>query len=208
MQVAQLKLAAAALAVAVTATIATDVSAQQLPRVSWKMQSAFGSNLPHLGPPGQRFEKDVAEMTDGRFVVTSNLLGIDTSEPFPGVVRRQLPYSTGAAEMAEAQGDYEEGEQLYLAAITGYGIWRTRDVSTSERYLSGGREDHWPTIGWRSPDTRSPKEVVVTRPTNGNARNRTSPVPSANSGASLLANRWSTRPKPRVMVWPTRRPVT
>jgi TRAP-type mannitol/chloroaromatic compound transport system substrate-binding protein len=69
MQVAQLKLAATALAVAVTAAIATDVSAQQLPRVSWKMQSAFGSNLPHLGPPGQRFEKDVSDMTDGRFVI-------------------------------------------------------------------------------------------------------------------------------------------
>jgi TRAP-type mannitol/chloroaromatic compound transport system substrate-binding protein len=69
MQVAQLKLAAAALAAAVTAVAATDVSAQQLPRVNWKMQSAFGSNLPHLGPPGQRFEKDVSDMTDGRFVI-------------------------------------------------------------------------------------------------------------------------------------------
>jgi TRAP-type mannitol/chloroaromatic compound transport system substrate-binding protein len=65
----QLKLVAAALAVAVTATLATDVSAQQSPRVRWKMQSAFGSNLPHLGPPGQQFEKDVMEMSDGRFEI-------------------------------------------------------------------------------------------------------------------------------------------
>jgi TRAP-type mannitol/chloroaromatic compound transport system substrate-binding protein len=68
MQVGQLRLAAAALAVVVTA-VATDVSAQQSPRVRWKMQSAFGSNLPHLGPPGQQFEKDVLEMTDGRFEI-------------------------------------------------------------------------------------------------------------------------------------------
>ena len=40
-----------------------------MPRVNWKMQSAFGSNLPHLGPPGQRFEKDVAELSDGRFII-------------------------------------------------------------------------------------------------------------------------------------------
>jgi TRAP-type mannitol/chloroaromatic compound transport system substrate-binding protein len=68
MQVGQLKLAAAALAVVVTA-VATDVSAQQSPRVRWKMQSAFGSNLPHLGPPGQQFEKDILEMSDGRFEI-------------------------------------------------------------------------------------------------------------------------------------------
>ena len=35
-------------------------------RVNWKMQSAFGSNLPHLGDSGVRFEKVVSEMTDGR----------------------------------------------------------------------------------------------------------------------------------------------
>src|SRR5688572_29579056 len=56
--------AGAALALATAAA-----HAQQMPRVNWKMQSAFGSNLPHLGPPGQRFEKDIAEMTDGRFVI-------------------------------------------------------------------------------------------------------------------------------------------
>jgi TRAP-type mannitol/chloroaromatic compound transport system substrate-binding protein len=59
---------AAAVAVA-TGFAITQAQAQQMPRVNWKMQSAFGSNLPHLGPPGQRFEKDVAEMTDGRFVI-------------------------------------------------------------------------------------------------------------------------------------------
>ncbi|HET9734832.1 MAG TPA: C4-dicarboxylate ABC transporter, partial [Burkholderiales bacterium] len=59
----------AAAAVAVAATLAVTHAQAQQPRVNWKMQSAFGSNLPHLGPPGQRFEKDIAEMTDGRFVV-------------------------------------------------------------------------------------------------------------------------------------------
>ena len=64
------KCAVAALTASVGLALAVaPAQAQQLPRVNWKMQSAFGSNLPHLGPPGQRFEKDIAEMTDGRFVI-------------------------------------------------------------------------------------------------------------------------------------------
>ena len=38
-------------------------------KVSWKMQSAFPGNLPHLGTSGVRFEKNIREATDGRFVV-------------------------------------------------------------------------------------------------------------------------------------------
>lgn len=44
---------------------ATDSEAQK--RVRWKMQSAFGSNLPHLGDSGVRFSKNVEEATDGKF---------------------------------------------------------------------------------------------------------------------------------------------
>ncbi|MEZ5855335.1 MAG: hypothetical protein R3D67_11580 [Hyphomicrobiaceae bacterium] len=36
-------------------------------RVKWKMQSAFGSNLPHLGPSATRFIDDVKTMSDGKF---------------------------------------------------------------------------------------------------------------------------------------------
>jgi TRAP-type mannitol/chloroaromatic compound transport system substrate-binding protein len=69
MQHAQLKLVASAFAVVLTTAVATDVFAQQSPRVRWKMQSAFGSQLPHLGPPGQQFEKDIMELSDGRFEI-------------------------------------------------------------------------------------------------------------------------------------------
>ena len=62
------RLTTAALAVA-TGLAFAQAQAQSMPRVNWKMQSAFGSNLPHLGPPGQRFQKDIEDMTDGRFVV-------------------------------------------------------------------------------------------------------------------------------------------
>ncbi len=70
MQVAQPTLAVAAFAAAAAlAAVPTVVSAQDLPKVNWKMQSAFGSQLTHLGPSGQRFAKDIEEMTDGRFVI-------------------------------------------------------------------------------------------------------------------------------------------
>jgi TRAP-type mannitol/chloroaromatic compound transport system substrate-binding protein len=35
-------------------------------KVRWKMQSTFGSSLPHLGTSGARFVKNVKEMTDGQ----------------------------------------------------------------------------------------------------------------------------------------------
>jgi TRAP-type mannitol/chloroaromatic compound transport system substrate-binding protein len=36
-------------------------------KVSWKMQSTFGSTLPHLGTSGVRFANNIKEATDGRF---------------------------------------------------------------------------------------------------------------------------------------------
>jgi TRAP-type mannitol/chloroaromatic compound transport system substrate-binding protein len=45
----------------------TDASAQE--RVKWRMASAFGSSLPHLGPSGVRFSKDVARLSGGKFEI-------------------------------------------------------------------------------------------------------------------------------------------
>jgi len=60
------QLGAAAAALAFTA-VSTASLAQQ--KVTWRMQSAFGSSLTHLGPSGVRFTKDVEEMTDGNFSI-------------------------------------------------------------------------------------------------------------------------------------------
>ena len=38
-------------------------------RSRWKMQSAFGSALTHLGPSGVRFSKDIERMSGGKFEV-------------------------------------------------------------------------------------------------------------------------------------------
>src|SRR6185503_18690750 len=44
-------------------------AAGQMPKVNWKMQSAFGSSLPHLGTSGVRFSKDIERMSGGQFDV-------------------------------------------------------------------------------------------------------------------------------------------
>ena len=61
--------AASALCVAALgfAAAITDATAQE--RVRWKMQSAFGSQLPHLGASGVRFSKDIGRMSGGRLEV-------------------------------------------------------------------------------------------------------------------------------------------
>ena len=62
-----LKLAIISLSAAAVTALATAASAQE--RVRWKMQSAFGSTLPHLGTSGVRFSKDIERMSGGRFDV-------------------------------------------------------------------------------------------------------------------------------------------
>jgi TRAP-type mannitol/chloroaromatic compound transport system substrate-binding protein len=58
-----LALGGAAVAIALSAS---NANAQ---RVKWKMQSAFGSQLPHLGTSGVRFSKDVDRLSDGKFQI-------------------------------------------------------------------------------------------------------------------------------------------
>jgi TRAP-type mannitol/chloroaromatic compound transport system substrate-binding protein len=57
-----------AAAVALAFTAVSSVSLAQT-KVNWRMQSAFGSTLTHLGTSGVRWVKDVEEMTDGNFVI-------------------------------------------------------------------------------------------------------------------------------------------
>lgn len=59
-----LKALAAGVAFALTAGSGSALAQQS---VKWKMQSAFGSTLPHLGTSGVRFAKNISEATDGRF---------------------------------------------------------------------------------------------------------------------------------------------
>src|SRR5688572_25205166 len=58
-------LGASALCVAALSFAATITEATGQERVRWKMQSAFGSQLPHLGASGVRFSKDIERMSGG-----------------------------------------------------------------------------------------------------------------------------------------------
>ena len=62
-----LKIGLTGLSVLATAAVATDAGAQE--KVRWKMQSAFANSLPHLGPSGTRFTKDIERMSGGKFEI-------------------------------------------------------------------------------------------------------------------------------------------
>ena len=63
-----LKLGLAAGLAALSATVAVSGDSAQ-DRVKWRMSSAFPSSLPHLGPSGVRFSKDVARLSGGKFEI-------------------------------------------------------------------------------------------------------------------------------------------
>src|SRR3990170_4635380 len=62
----RLKLLAAGVAVALAAGSGSALAQKS---VKWKMQSTFGSSLPHLGTSGVRFVKNISEATDGKFAI-------------------------------------------------------------------------------------------------------------------------------------------
>ena len=59
--------AVAGVAGAMALTAALDANAAE--RVRWKMQSAYGSNISHLGPSGKRFVEAIDEMSEGNFQI-------------------------------------------------------------------------------------------------------------------------------------------
>ena len=60
-----LKLGVLGISALTFAAIATAANAQD--KIRWKMPSAFPSSVPHLGPSGQRFAKDIERMSGGKF---------------------------------------------------------------------------------------------------------------------------------------------
>jgi TRAP-type mannitol/chloroaromatic compound transport system substrate-binding protein len=54
---------------AVIVLIASSMAADAQDRVRWKLQSAFSSNLIHLGTSGVRFSKNIERVSDGNFEI-------------------------------------------------------------------------------------------------------------------------------------------
>jgi TRAP-type mannitol/chloroaromatic compound transport system substrate-binding protein len=109
------KTAAASISFALAATFwAGGASAQQAPaKVNWKMQSAFASSLPHLGPSGQRFSKDIERMSGGQFEIKFFEPGalIPPLECFDAV-------SKGSIESCWTTPGYHTGKYPALAFFT------------------------------------------------------------------------------------------
>ena len=57
----------ASIGIALVVALACSISADAQDRVRWKLQSAFGSNLAHLGTAGVRFTKNIERVSGGNF---------------------------------------------------------------------------------------------------------------------------------------------
>ena len=97
-------------ALTLTVTV-TDCIAQD--RVRWKLASAFGSQLPHLGPSALRFSKDVERMSGGKFEVKFFEPGalVPALECFDAV-------SKGSIESCWTTPGYHTGKYPALAFFT------------------------------------------------------------------------------------------
>ncbi|MGH8632334.1 MAG: TRAP transporter substrate-binding protein [Burkholderiales bacterium] len=112
--IANSKVRGMTVAVAVTVGLAFAQQAQaQQPKVNWRMQSAFGSTITHLGPAGQRFVKDVEEMTDGNFVIKFHEPGalVPTLECFDAA-------SKGSVDVCWTPAGFHAGKYPALAFFT------------------------------------------------------------------------------------------
>jgi TRAP-type mannitol/chloroaromatic compound transport system substrate-binding protein len=106
-----LKYVAAGMALVFAAASGSALAQQK--RVNWKMQSAFGSSLPHLGPPGQRFAKNIEVMTEGRFQIRFHEPGalVPTLECFDAA-------SKGSVEACWTTPGFHAGKYAALAFFT------------------------------------------------------------------------------------------
>jgi len=104
---------AAAAALVFSAVSTVSLAQAQMPKVNWKMQSAFGSQLPHLGPSGVRFSKDLERMSGGQFEVKFFEPGalIPPLECFDAV-------SKGSIESCWTTPGYHTGKYPALAFFT------------------------------------------------------------------------------------------
>jgi len=96
---------------AAVAVLALPAHAQDT--VRWKMQSAFGSTLPHLGTSGVRFSKDIERMSGGKFDVKFHEPGalIPPLECFDAV-------SKGSVEACWTTPGYHTGKYPEAAFFT------------------------------------------------------------------------------------------
>jgi TRAP-type mannitol/chloroaromatic compound transport system substrate-binding protein len=102
-----------ALGLSALSLVATTTGASAQEKIRWKMQSAFGSALTHLGPSGVRFSKDISRMSNGKFDIKFYEPGalIPPLECFDAVSR-------GSIESCWTTPGYDTGKYPALAFFT------------------------------------------------------------------------------------------
>lgn len=121
------------LALAVTVAISTDSEAQK--RLRWKMQSAFGSKILHLGPSAIRFSDKVYSMSDEKFRIKFHEPGalVPALETFDAV-------SKGAIETAWTSPGYHAGRYPGLAFMTAVPFGPGLGEYMAWKWFGGGNE--------------------------------------------------------------------
>ena len=94
-------------------SVALAGTSAQAAKVKWKMHSAWGSQVPHLGWEALRFAEDIGKLSDGKFTVKFFEPGalIPANEGFDAT-------SKGSVEMAWSTAGYDVGKYPALAYFT------------------------------------------------------------------------------------------
>jgi TRAP-type mannitol/chloroaromatic compound transport system substrate-binding protein len=102
-----------ALLLGIAAVALTATSAQAQDRIKWKLHSAWGSSVPHLGTSGVRFSKMIERMSGGELTMTFHEPGalVPDNEGFDAV-------SKGSIEAAWTTAGYDVGKYPALAFFT------------------------------------------------------------------------------------------
>jgi TRAP-type mannitol/chloroaromatic compound transport system substrate-binding protein len=111
----------------------SEAAAQE--KIRWKMQSAFGSALTHLGTSGVRFSKDIERMSGGKFEVKFYEPGalIPPLECFDAVSR-------GSIESCWTTPGYDTGKYASLAFFTAVPFGPSVGEFLAWKWFGGGNK--------------------------------------------------------------------
>jgi TRAP-type mannitol/chloroaromatic compound transport system substrate-binding protein len=113
--------------------MSSEATAQE--KIRWKMQSAFGSSLTHLGTSGVRFSKDIERLSAGKFEVKFYEPGalIPPLECFDAV-------SKGSIESCWTTPGYDTGKYPSLAFFTAVPFGPSVGEFLAWKWFGGGNQ--------------------------------------------------------------------
>ena len=122
-------------AVALGASFATVTDAAAQDRVKWKLHSAWGSTVPHLGTSAVRFSKNIKRMSGGAFTMKFFEPGalIPANEGFDAT-------SKGSVESAWTTAGYDVGKVPALAFFTAVPFGPSMGEFFAWKIFGGGNE--------------------------------------------------------------------